>query len=96
MKEARQIVGHKNITVNGKVISIPSYRVKAGDVVAIRDTKTAYTRYKLILEATGGRLVPEWLECDAENLKGTVKNLPTRAEIDVPVQEMLIVELYSK
>ena len=95
-KEARQIVGHKNITVNGKVISIPSYRVKAGDVVAIRDTKTAYTRYKLILEATGGRLVPEWLECDAENLKGTVKNLPTRAEIDVPVQEMLIVELYSK
>lgn len=95
-REARQIVGHKNITVNGKVISVPSYRVKAGDVVAIRDTKTSYTRYKLVLESTGGRLVPEWLDCDAENLKGTVKNLPTRAEIDVPVDEMLIVELYSK
>lgn len=95
-REARQIVGHKDITVNGKVVSIPSYRVKAGDVVAVRDKKTGSNRFKSILEVTGGRLVPEWLDCDAENLKGTVKNLPTKEDIDVPVDAMLIVELYSK
>lgn len=95
-REARQIVGHKDITVNGKVVSIPSYRVKAGDVVAVRDNKTGSNRFKSILEVTGGRLVPEWLDCDAENLKGTVKNLPTKEDIDVPVDAMLIVELYSK
>ena len=95
-KEARQIVDNKNVLVNGKQVNIPSYLIKAGDVIEIKEGKKASVRYKDITEVTAGRLVPEWLEADAENLKGTVKNLPTREMIDVPVDEMLIVELYSK
>ncbi|MCR5785679.1 MAG: 30S ribosomal protein S4 [Eubacterium sp.] len=95
-KEARQIVDHKHILVNGKCINIPSYQVKAGDVIEIREKSKSSQRYKEIVEVTGGRLVPEWLDADAEALKGTVKNLPNREAIDVPVNEMLIVELYSK
>ncbi len=95
-KEARQIVGHRHVLVNGKLVSIASYRVKAGDTVEIREKYKGFNRYKEILEATGGRLVPDWLEADAENLKATVKELPAREAIDVPVNEMLIVELYSK
>ena len=95
-KEARQIVDHKHVLVNGKCVNIPSYLVKAGDVVEIKEAKKNSPRYKEIVEVTGGRLVPEWLEADLENLKGTVKELPKREAIDVPVDEMLIVELYSK
>lgn len=95
-KEARQIVDHKHVLVNGKRVGIPSYLVKAGDVIEIREKSKASQRYKDILEVTGGRMVPAWLEADQENLRGTVKELPTRDEIDVPVDEMLIVELYSK
>ncbi len=94
--EARQIVDHKHVLVNGKQVNIPSYIVKAGDVVEIKENKKSSQRYKDILEVTGGRLVPAWLEADQEALKGTVKSVPTREEIDVPVNEMLIVELYSK
>ncbi len=95
-REARQIVDHKQVTVNGKVVNIPSYLVKAGDVIEIRESKKDSVRYKEIIETAGGRLIPAWLDVDQENLKGTVKALPTREEIDVPVDEMLIVELYSK
>ena len=95
-REARQVVGHKHVLVNGKCVNIPSYSVKAGDVIEIREKSRSLQRYKDILEVTGGRLVPAWLDVDQENFKGTVKNLPTREEIDVPVNEMLIVELYSK
>ena len=95
-KEARQIVDHKHVLVNGKQVNIPSYLIKAGDVIEIKEAKKSSVRYKEILEVTGGRLVPEWLDVDAENLKGTVKELPNREMIDVPVDEMLIVELYSK
>ena len=95
-REARQIVGHKHILVNGKCVNIPSYLVKAGDVIEIREKSKSLQRYKDIVEVTGGRLVPEWLDQDLDNLKGTVKELPTREIIDVPVNEMLIVELYSK
>ena len=95
-KEARQIVDHKHVLVNGKKVNIPSYLVKAGDTIEIKEDKKGSQRYKDILEVTAGRLVPEWLEADAENLKGTVKELPSREVIDVPVNEMLIVELYSK
>ena len=95
-KEARQIVDHKHVLVNGKCVNIPSYLVKAGDVVEIKEAKKSSPRYKEIVEVTGGRLVPEWLEADLENLKGTVKELPKREAIDVPVDEMMIVELYSK
>ena len=95
-KEARQIVDHKHIMVNGSQVNIPSYLVKAGDVIEIKEKHKGSQRYKDILEVTGGRLVPEWLDVDQEALKGTVKELPTRDMIDVPVDEMLIVELYSK
>ena len=95
-KEARQIVDHKHVLVNGKCVNIPSYLVKAGDQIEIREKSKGSERYKAILEVTGGRLVPEWIDVDQENLKGTVKELPNREAIDVPVNEMLIVELYSK
>ena len=95
-REARQIVGHKHVLVNGKCVNIPSYLIKAGDVIEIREKSKSLQRYKDIAEVTGGRLVPAWMDVDAENFKGTIKNLPTREEIDVPVNEMLIVELYSK
>ena len=95
-KEARQIVDHKHVLVNGKQVNITSYQVKAGDSIEIKEKCKGSQRYKDILEVTGGRLVPEWLEVDAEALKGVVKELPTRDAIDVPVNEVLIVELYSK
>ncbi len=95
-KEARQIVDHQHILVNGKRVQIPSYRVKAGDTIEIREKSKSSQRYKDILEVTAGRMIPAWLEADQENLKGVVKELPTRDEIDVPVNETLIVELYSK
>ena len=95
-KEARQIVDHKFILVNGKQVNIPSYLVKAGDVIEIKEKNKGIQRMKDIVEVTGGRLVPEWLDVDAEKLQGTVKELPSREQIDVPVDEMLIVELYSK
>ena len=97
-REARQIVDHKHVLVNGKLVNIPSYLVSAGDVIEINEKakRKAAQRYKDILEVAGARLVPAWLEADQENLKGTVKQVPTRDMIDVPVNEMLIVELYSK
>ena len=95
-KEARQIVDHKHVLVNGKCVNIPSYLVKAGDTIEIKENAKSSQRYKDILEVTAGRLVPEWLDVDQENLKGEVKELPTREMIDVPVDEMLIVELYPK
>ncbi len=95
-KEARQIVDHKHVLVNGKQVNIPSYLVKAGDVIEIKEKHKDCQRYKDILEVTDGRLVPAWLDIDQEALKGEVKALPTREEIDVPVNEVLIVELYSK
>ena len=95
-REARQIVGHKQVLVNGKSVQIPSYLVKAGDTIEIKEKCKGSERYKQIMEVTGGRLVPEWLEVNQEALSGTVKELPRREAIDVPVNEMLIVELYSK
>ena len=95
-REARQVVDHKFVTVNGSIVNIPSYLVKAGDVIEIREAKKNTQRMKDIIEVAGGRLVPEWLEVETDALKGSVKNLPTREQIDVPVDEMLIVELYSK
>ena len=95
-RETRQIVGHRHILVNGKCVNIPSYLVKAGDVVEVMEKAKSSQRYKDVLEVTSGRMVPAWLDVDQENLRGTVKELPTREEIDVPVNERLIVELYSK
>lgn len=95
-KETRQIVDHKHVLVNGKCVNIPSYLVKAGDVIEIREKAKSSARYKEVLEQTSGRIVPAWMDVDLENLKGSIKSLPTREEIDVPVDELLIVELYSK
>ncbi len=95
-REARQIVDHKHVLVNGKQVNIPSYLVSAGDTIEIKEKCKSMQRYKDILEVTGGRLVPEWLDVDQEALKGSVKEAPAREAIDVPVDEMLIVELYSK
>ena len=95
-REARQVVGHKHVTVNGRIVNIPSYIVKAGDVVEVREKSKSIQRFKDILEVTSGRLTPEWVDVDKEALKGTVSQLPKRDQIDVPVNEMLIVELYSK
>ena len=95
-REARQVVGHKHIFVNGRCINLPSYRVKAGDVVEVKESSKTIQRFKDIMEVTAGRLTPEWISVDKEALKGTVSALPRREQIDVPVDEMLIVELYSK
>ena len=95
-KEARQIVAHKHVLVNGKQVNIPSYLIKVGDVIEIKENCKGSQRYKDIIEVTGGRTVPAWVEVDQDNLKGEIKELPKREEIDVPVDEMLIVELYSK
>ena len=95
-REARQVVLHKFITVNGKVINIPSYLIKAGDVIEVKEAAKNIQRFKDISEITAGRLVPEWIDVNKENLQGTIKELPSREVIDVPVDEMLIVELYSK
>jgi small subunit ribosomal protein S4 len=95
-REARQVVLHKFITVNGKTINVPSYLIKAGDVIEVKEAAKNIQRFKDISEITAGRLVPEWLDVNKENLQGTIKELPSREVIDVPVDEMLIVELYSK
>lgn len=95
-REARQVVGHKHVLVNGKTVNIPSYLVSAGDKIEIKEKAKETKRYKEIVDVTGGRIAPGWIEADMENYKATIKNLPTREEIDVPVNEMLIVELYSK
>ena len=95
-QEARQIVDHKHVLVNGKQVNIPSYLVKAGDTIESKEKVKSMQRYKDILEVTGGNMIPDWLDVDSENLKGAVKELPAREAIDVPVDEMLIVELYSK
>ena len=95
-KEARQMVGHKMVLVNGKQVNIPSYTVSVGDKIEIKEKKKSIQRIKDVLEATNGRLVPAWLEVDRESLTATVKEIPTRDQIDVPVDEVFIVELYSK
>ena len=95
-KEVRHMVGHKMVLVNGKQVNIPSYTVAVGDKIEIKEKKKSIQRIKDVLEATNGRLVPAWLEIDRENLTATVKEIPTRDQIDVPVDEVFIVELYSK
>lgn len=95
-KEARQIVRHNLIRVNGKKVNIPSYQVKVGDVIEVKENKKDLQRFKDVLEVTGSRVVPAWLNADVENLKGNVVTMPSREQLDLPVNETLIVELYSK
>ncbi|MGB4661706.1 MAG: 30S ribosomal protein S4 [Mobilitalea sp.] len=95
-KECRQIVDHKHILVNGKCVNIPSYSVKAGDTIEVKEKFKTIQRYKDVFEVTDGRALPGWLESSHETLTGVVKEVPTRDQIDAPVNEVLIVELYSK
>ena len=95
-REARQVVDHKFITVNGRTINLPGYQVKPGDVVAVKEAKRNIQRFKDIKDAVAGRTTPEWMDVDSENLTGKILALPKREQIDVPVDEMMIVELYSK
>lgn len=94
--EARQVVRHNHILVNGKRVNIPSYQVKVGDVIEIKEDSKSLQRFKDIVETTGSRLVPEWLQADKDNLSGKIVSVPNRDQIDVEIQETLIVELYSK
>ena len=94
--EARQIVSHRNVKVNGKTVNIPSYCVKVGDEIGIKENSTDSQRYKDIIAVTESRIVPEWVESNKEKLAGKVVAVPRRDQIDVPVNEVAIVELYSK
>ena len=93
-KEARQLVTHGHFTVNGKKVNIPSYTVKAGDVIKVKEKSTNSPKFKEVKEMT--ITVPEWVSVDVEKLEGKVLSIPTREQIDTPVAEHLIVELYSK
>ena len=95
-REARQMVNHGHFTVNGKKVNIPSYQVKPGMVIAIRESSRSIERFKVNLEANAYHVIPKWLEFDAANMIGKVVAAPTREDIDFPVEERLIVELYSK
>ncbi|MCR5025029.1 MAG: 30S ribosomal protein S4, partial [Lachnospiraceae bacterium] len=95
-REARQMVDHKAFSVNGRTINIPSYSVKPGDVVEIREKARSSQHIKDVLEYTADRAVPAWLSAEPDSFKGTVNELPSRDQIDVPVDELAIVELYSK
>ena len=95
-RQARQIVRHGHIAVNGKRLDIPSALVKAGDVVSVMEGSRSKEYFKGMAETLAGKTVPAWLIQDAENLGGKVDRYPTREEIDVPIEEHLIVELYSK
>jgi small subunit ribosomal protein S4 len=94
--ESRQIVSHRSITVNGQVVNIASYQVKAGDVVAVREKAKAQLRIKNALEIAGQRTAIEWVEVDAAKLEGTYKSTPERSDLSADINEQLIVELYSK
>lgn len=95
-REARQLVTHGHFNVNGSRVDIPSYRVKVGDVISLRENSKKSVKFKEIVEATNGRLIPSWLDVDKENLTAKVVRLPVKEDLDYEVEEHLIVELYSK
>ena len=95
-REARQLVNHAHFTVNGRKVNIPSYLVKEGDVIALRDKSRSLEKFKAVIEANASRPVAKWLDKDENNFSAKVVALPTREDIDLPVEEHLIVELYSK
>ena len=95
-RESRQMVNHGHILVNGKRVDIPSYRVKVGDVVTLKEKSKSSDRIKEIVEANSSRIVPKWLDMNKDTLEGRVIALAQRDDIDIPVAEHMIVELYSK
>jgi len=94
--EARQLVLHSHFLINQSKVNIPSYLVKPGDVIEIREKSKKMVRVLEALEGVARRGVPQWLELDKDQMKGSMKGLPSREEITLPIQEKLIVELYSK
>lgn len=94
--EARQIVRHNHVLVNGKKVNIPSYSVAINDEITIKDKSRSSNRFESLMATTGYRIVPSWLSADHENFKGSILTLPEREQIDTPVNETLIIELYSK
>ena len=94
--EARQLVRHNHFSVNQSKVNIPSYLVKPGDVIEVREKSKKVVRIQEALEGVARRGIPQWLEVDKDQMKGSVKSMPTREEITIPIQEKLIVELYSK
>ena len=94
--EARQLVSHAHFTVNGKKCNIPSYLVKPGDVISVRESSRSSEKFKSIVESTDGRIVPKWLDMNRDTLEGRVVALAERDDIDLPIEEHLIVEYYSK
>ncbi|WP_105616878.1 30S ribosomal protein S4 [Vallitalea okinawensis] len=94
--EARQVVRHNHIEVNGRKVNIPSYEAKPGDVITLKEKSQGAQRFKDIFETTESRIVPEWMDADTENFTFKVTDVPTREQINIDVQETLIVELYSK
>jgi len=95
-KEARQVVNHGHLLLNGRKTDVPSYTVKAGDVIEVRQRSREIPSIQSALEAVDGRGIPSWLELDRAAFKGTVRGLPTKEEIALPVNEQLVVELYSR
>lgn len=95
-REARQLVNHGHFTVNGKKVDIPSYRLKVGDVVALKENSRTNVKFKENLEATASYVVPSWLDVDRDNFQATVNRMPVTEDLDYEVQAHLIVELYSK
>lgn len=94
--EARQLVSHAHFLVNGKKVNIPSFLVKVGDEITLRDKSKSNEKFKQVFEIVGAKPVPQWMEYDSENYIGKIVNLPAREDIDLPIEEHLIVELYSK
>ena len=94
--EARQLVRHSHFSVNQSKVNIPSYLVKPGDIIEVREKSKKVVRIQEALEGVARRGIPQWLELDKDQMKGSVKSMPTREEITIPIQEKLIVELYSK
>ena len=94
--EARQLVRHGFFTVNGKKVNIPSYLCRAGEVIAVKESLRSNDKMKAVIEANASRPIPQWLDLDRNTLTGRIVNLPAREDIDFPVEEHLIVELYSK
>lgn len=95
-REARQVVSHKHVLVNGKIVNVPSFTVKKGDVVEVRESSREMTRVQSAIQGVNRRAVPAWLEVDHGTFKGVVKEIPTRDEISLPVEENMIVEYYSR
>ena len=95
-KEARQLVLHGHFRINGKKADIPSMLIKAGDVITLRDESRKSEKFKMLIEDIAGKTIPKWLEVDKETITAKVVALPTREDVDFPIEDHLIVELYSK